>query len=498
MHRTIYSAGLILLWLLLLSLAVQAQQERLLNLEEAYAIAQQNSPDIEQARLSLERSQELLNAQEASLKSRFGFILEPFYYNRASEFNTAFSAWNTSETKSYSGTFIISQPIVLTDGVLALRNQFGWRDSNSDLIAYTQNELFSNRLYLSYDQPLFTYNRTKLALEEVRLDLENAMLNYQLRELELERRVAQSFYTAYQNRMSLQVAREDLLNRQQSSQIIRNKVEAGLAAQEELLQAELDLTSSESQVKNDEVVLANALDEFKQLLGLEITDPINVVAEISQEPVEVDLDKALGHGLQSRLELRQRDINLAISQANVVRAEATNEFKGNVALTYGVVGADEQLNQLYTVPTKNQSLILSLEIPVWDWGEQKSRTKAAEASVKQQNLSTREERKTIEIGIRRAYRNLQNQILQIELARQNVRSAQLTYDINLERYENGDLTSMDLNLFQNQLSQKKIGLVNAMISYKIYLLDLKIQSMWDFEKDKPVVTIQEGSGNEED
>ena len=102
-----------------------------------------------------------------------------------------------------------------------------------------------------------------------------------------------------------------------------------------------------------------------------------------------------------------------------------------------------------------------------------------------------DERKLIQIGIRRAYRNLNNQVLQIDLARQNVRSAQLTYDINLERYENGDLTSMDLNLVQNQLSQRKIGLVNAQINYKLALLDLKVESLWDFEYDRPVVLIQE-------
>jgi hypothetical protein len=38
--------------------------------------------------------------------------------------------------------------------------------------------------------------------------------------------------------------------------------------------------------------------------------------------------------------------------------------------------------------------------------------------------------------------------------------------------------------------------VNAMIYYKIYLLDLKIQSMWDFEKNKPVVILDEVSANE--
>jgi outer membrane protein TolC len=78
-------------------------------------------------------------------------------------------------------------------------------------------------------------------------------------------------------------------------------------------------------------------------------------------------------------------------------------------------------------------------------------------------------------------------VIQIELARENVESAQLTYDINLERYRNGDLTSMDLNLIQNQLSQRKIDLVNSMISYKFSLLDLKIESLWDFEKNQPAL-----------
>ncbi|MEJ2545944.1 MAG: TolC family protein, partial [Calditrichaceae bacterium] len=112
--------------------------------------------------------------------------------------------------------------------------------------------------------------------------------------------------------------------------------------------------------------------------------------------------------------------------------------------------------------------------------------------VRSSKLSEEEEKKDIIIGIRQAYRNVQNQQLQIDIAQQNVKVAQLTYDINLERYENGDLTSMDLNLYQNQLSQKKIGLVDAMIAYKLALLDLKIQSMWDFRKNRPVLEIPEG------
>jgi len=32
-----------------------------------------------------------------------------------------------------------------------------------------------------------------------------------------------------------------------------------------------------------------------------------------------------------------------------------------------------------------------------------------------------------------------------------------------------------------------MGLVGALIDYKLALLDLKTQSLWDFEKDRPVI-----------
>ena len=468
---------------------LKAQEKYTFNFEEALEIAEQNSPEIQQARFSLERSQQNLNAQEASLKSFFSLNLEPFYYSKRNQFESNLSLWIESETKRYSGTVSIRQPLIWTDGVISLNNQFRWTKSKSEipfsgLLRGTDEEYFSNNLYISYDQPIFTYNRTKMGLEEVELDLENALLNYQLRELQLEQLVAQSFYGAYQNKMSLQIAKEEYQNRQGSYNIIKNKVDAGIAAQEELYQAQLDLTTSQSQVQNQQVTLENSLDELKRLLGLNITDEIDIFAEIVQSEADVDLEFAISYGLKNRREIRQREINIALSVNNVTRAGATNEFLGNISLTYGLFGKNEQFNQILTNSDKNQIYNISFQVPIYDWGARDSRIKAAEATVKQNQLNESEENKLIRIGIRRAYRNLQNQVLQVDLAQQNVKSAQLTYDINLERYRNGDLTSMDLNLIQNQLSQRKINLINALIGYKLSLLDLKIESLWDFEKNQ--------------
>jgi hypothetical protein len=54
-------------------------------------------------------------------------------------------------------------------------------------------------------------------------------------------------------------------------------------------------------------------------------------------------------------------------------------------------------------------------------------------------------------------------------------------------YENGDLTGMDLNLYQTQLSERKIAYAQALINYKIELLNLKIQSLFDFENNEPII-----------
>lgn len=48
-----------------------------------------------------------------------------------------------------------------------------------------------------------------------------------------------------------------------------------------------------------------------------------------------------------------------------------------------------------------------------------------------------------------------------------------TYEINLEKYRNGNLTGMDLQQFQNQLTTAKQDYTSAIISYKIELLNLK-------------------------
>jgi len=461
----------------------------ILTLEDAMNIAMKNSPEIIKSELSMTISRENLKAREAATKSLFQFQVTPFFYNQTRQFNSLFSTWNTSETKKIYGDFIISQPVVFTDGRITLQNQLSFQDATSDY-NNTRSKGYSNNLFLSYSQPLFTYNRLRMELDQLKLAVENSTLSYAIQRLYLERTVNQYFYMVYQRKMALGVAEEEFKNQQTGYEIIKSKVEGGLSAMEELYQAELNLTTSKSNLQNAVVSLENAKDDFRQYIGIPLSKEFDIETNIEFKEVLVDLEKAIQNGLETRMELRQREINIENSQDQLTTAKSVNEFAGDVALSVGLFGEDPDFTEIYDRPTRSPEVRVSFNIPIWDWGERKARIKAAEAAVRIEEINLGVERTSVELGIRQTFRSLQNLSMQIEIARQNEKNAQLTYEINLERYTNGDLTGMDLNLFQNQLSEKKINLANSLINYKLELLNLKIQSLWDFENNTSFVPIE--------
>ena len=459
-----------------------------LTLEAAMRIAESNSPTMKTARLNLVRSQENLNAQNAALKSQFSLSVNPIGYTQDRSFNELISKWNSTKTTESYGTFTVAQPIILTDASISLVDKFGYKDSYSEYAGSTTKG-FSNNLALNIDQPLFTYNRTKLQLKELQLALENTQLSYAIQLLALEKDVSTSFYQVYQAQQSLEIARQAYENMQKSYEVSKNKVEAGLLAREEMFQAELNLATTKSDFENDQVTYENAKDNFKIAIGMSLYDDLIVLPNIAVDTVRVDVAFAIDQGLNSRMELRQRKISIESSEFDLIQTKALNEFKGNLGLSIGLFGDNEKFGNIYENPTDNESVSLSLTIPLWDWGERKSRIKASEASIESAKVSLEEEQSSIILSIRKVYRNLLNLQNQIEIARKNVVNAQLAYDLNLEKYKNGDLTGMDLSIYQNQLSEKQLSYTNSLISYKLELLNLKIQTLYDFEKKEPVSPV---------
>lgn len=472
----------------LLLVAKPLYAEMIITMERAIDISAEQSPNLLTAELNLERYERLLSAQRASLKSQFKLSVDPFEYSNDRYLDSRTSEWYTNEQMESSGTFSISQPVLWTGSTISLNNKFGWQNNNSSIDGGTSSSSrsFTNSLYLSLEQPLFTYNELKYDLLSIELDYEDAKLSYAITRLSLEQSIVSQFYSVYMAQQNLLVATEEMEDAQQNYDIISEKVRLDMVARSELFQAELNLSDAESTLLSQELSLETTKDKFKQLLGLPLSTEFSVDAQIDENYVDVSLDMAVEHALSNRLELKQRAITNQNAQISLMEIKDNNSFDGSLSLSFGLSGDNPVFDNIYVSPTRSPSVSLSLSIPIFDWGARKDRIKAQELQINMNKIDEDEELKDIEIEVLTSYRSLNSLIKQIEIAKKSLDNAQQTYDLNVEYYRAGEITGMEMNEYQSQLSSQKISLVQAMVDYKEELLNLKVITLYDFEKKEPI------------
>lgn len=474
-----------LLWLGILW-AAGGQAQEVLTLPKVLDIAFEHSPVLVQSRISLEQSELNLKAQRAALRSQFSLDVTPFRYSRSNVYDSYNSEWYTSETKRSGGTLGISQPIRWTDGTISLVNEFEWQEAMNQNKARS-NTSFNHDLSLRLEQPLFTYNRTKIKLKELELNLENAQLNYAMRKLSVEKSVTTAFYNIYKAQKDLSIARDEYANQKQNYEIIRKKADAGLVRREEYYQARMNMASAEATVYSREISYESVKDQFKLQIGMDLDQDIMVLPDLDLPVVDVDMAVAVGYGLAQRMELRQKEITLEKDVFTLVRTRAENEFKGNISARVGLSALDKRLGNIYDRPTDSEQVGVTLTIPIFDWGARKAKVKSAELGMENDELDLEEEKKSIRADIRDICRNLPVLLRQIEIRKENVDNAAMTYKIQEDKYRDGNLSGMELLQYQTQLTTARQSYTNAVINYKVELLNLKIQSLWDFEKQESVL-----------
>ncbi len=485
--KKITSISLIISGFLMLCSGSTFAQE-ILTLEKALEIAYQQSPSIIQSKMSLEQSELALIQQKASLKSQFSLNLSPFQYTRSTSFDNYNTQWYTRKSMSSGLDFRISQPIKWTDGTLTLSNSFNWQDDDNQSFG-AKSTSFSNNLSLNLEQPIFTYNKTKMQLKRLEFNLEKAKIQYALAQLNIEKNVTSAFYGVYQAYKRLVTAREAFQSQKENYELIKNKVEQGLIAQEELFQAEVTLATNENSLADTEMSYENTKDQFKQTLGLPLDIDISILPNIQIDPVQVDVNQAVKYALDQRMEIRQQQIAIEEGIFSLIEAKDNNKFKGSISARVGLMGQGDKFNGAFSKPDDNETIGVTLTVPLWDWGARKANIRSSELSNENTEISNAEERKSIMLDVRQLCRELPKLLRQIDIARQTVSNAERTYDINVEKYRNGALTGMELKNQQTQLTDAKNALTDAIISYKLRLLDLKIQTLWNFQNNKSYLPV---------
>ena len=465
----------------------------LLTLEESIELAKEKSYTMRNLKEELKIAEYNLKSATSSLKTHIDFNLT------MPEFNQTVRTWDDTTGVSfysikrmdYGGMITINQPLI-TNGNIYWETGL---NSYDDFYNQDRSATFNTRLRLR--QPidaLYGYNAIRSSLRSARLDHERTNKSLRREELNLEYRVSSSYYNLLSLQRSTEIARLDYERQTEANEIAQNKYESGLIREVDALQMEVDLAESQNSYEMALINQESALNSFKELLGIELTDSVVLKDDLLYTIVVVDAEKAVEYALKNRTELRERDIAIEQQEMSIRQRKAdgmirgyvdadiqkTGTSMGDLSTTYGITiqhSATDFINRPI-----NYGVGVTLSVPLLDWGENKARVRAAEARQRQNHLAKEELERSIETEIRNLVAQLNNNLKRLQLLEKNVAIAEKSFAITLQRFTDGDIDSQTLALERNRLNSAYRNHLSAYIAYQLSLADIKRKTLYDFEK----------------
>ncbi|MFC1553183.1 TolC family protein [candidate division KSB1 bacterium] len=477
------------------------QDVMVLTLEDALQIALTQSYNIKTSRTNFEISDlgRQLSLANQKTSTRLSFNL-PSYNQSIREIPTPTgNVYRNDKTISTNANLSITQPLRWTNSDLSLTagyttsNQYS---ENNGKITETHRWTDSFRLRLT--QPLFQPNTKMMEFESSMRDFDYAEKSYEGTENGIWGDVLSAYYGLVRSKRNLEIDEKDFENSRFNFETAQNKYAAGILAEVQMMENELTFKNAENSFEQQKLNYSKAKDNFKRLIGLEQDQEIDVPAEegIEIQFINIDAEIAKQKALENSLNLL-RSRNSLIDQKNNIRVtQAQDKIQANLSGSYGLNESDpfaefwrgdwSWTDELFKDFTQTNSLGLSLNIPIWDSGRRKIRTQRSELQLELSEKAMDYAIEQLDISVQQNLEDLNNARVRIELQSGNVELAQRTYDINLEKFNLGDISTNDLDISNQRLKSAQLNILNARIDYLAALSRLYQTTFWDFENDCPL------------
>ena len=473
----------ILLFSFLLSLSIYSQRQ--ITLEDAIKIAQKNSPDYKA----------LLNQNQASYWRYRNFNASflpqlrldatlPQYsnYTRRLTNDNGQDVFVRSNQARLEGSLSLNQNIALTGGTISLSSQLERVDVFGDnsttgfsvipfSINYNQNSLFYNQFKWNKKIEPLIYEEAKREFIE---NMEQISLN-----------TARRYFALLKAQVQSKIAKSNLSNQDTLFQISKGRFKMGKIAENDLLQIELSVLNSKNDVTTNEINYKRTSQNLSRYLSL---DTENILLNIPKELsiFNVTVKKAIEEAKSNRkavIEFRRKRLQ---AEQNVAEVKGSNRLQLSLNANFGISQQGNTFNDLFQNYNQQQNVMLSIGIPILDWGVSKSRRKLVEANKDLVNTNIVQDKQEFEQEIYLHVLNWQNQRNFLETAKKAQEIAVKRYDITKKRFVLGKITITDLNLALQEKDRSVLSYLNSLEKFWVDYYTLRKLTLFDFIKNKKI------------
>lgn len=302
---------------------------------------------------------------------------------------------------------------------------------------------------------------------------------YQLTELQARETIENTYlqlFTVY-----FQIARlsENTNNLKESLQISKKRLQRAKYQYEYGQSTRLELLNAEVDVNNDSIALLDSQQQFlnqkwslNTILGVQKTADFEVETTVNFATL-TNIEDLISKSKTNNVLLKQNEKNIAISEFNIKINKS--DYLPTVGLTTSY-GWNKSQNPATSFLAKSSSNGLNAGINlswnIFDGGSTKTRIANAKIALENQQIQLQEQIATLENTLRNAWSLYNNKLFVLKAQEQNMISTQNNFDRTREKYNLGQVTSIEFRQAQINLANSKIAYNNTKYDAKLIELQL--------------------------
>jgi outer membrane protein TolC len=391
------------------------------------------------------------------------------------------------EDLQWTGSLNINQPVIWTNSTLSLSGLLYRRDQRDDSPGSSYFRNYYTDLAVQFRQPLLVPNTQAISLRRAELAYEEAKSEFIRNTLDLRYSVTEGFYRLYSAQEEVAIQQDRVEQQELSYNTAQRKYNSGIIAEVDALQFEVDLAAARNDLLAAENRLLSRENSFKNLIGLSLGDSLTLMlSDTSLIRVAIDEPMAVGMAKQTRVDLQRAQNNIERGELTLDEVRARRSIRGDLFLSYGLNNNADSPDILYTGMRDARQAVLSVSIPVFDWGRHGQEIESATANLESARLTAQNLEVEVERDILDLIRSIATAVRRADVTSRSRDIAEKAYDISVKRFESGTIGSTDLSQAQARLLQARLNALEALIDYNLAVADLTRRTAFDFRTGMPV------------
>ncbi len=333
-------------------------------------------------------------------------------------------------------------------------------------VDFTRDYQFS----LSLSLPLFTGGRLTSGFNQAKYNLLSSEEAVRQSEHITVFNAKAAFYGCLLARDFVKVAEEAVEVAEKHFNNVKRLYEVGMASKFDLLRSEVEAANLKPQLIKARNNLKIAELNLKTLLGLDLSQDIEIEGELKFEPTEPDLEDCLSKALVKRPELSQLNYQKKMAGQMLKLARASRLPSLAVSGTYNFWA--DRFNFEKDTWQNYYSVNLALSVPLFNGFSTSAKVAQSKAAIRELDLTTQGFLDMVEFEVSQALLKLNEAKESLLSQGRNVEQAEESLRIAELNFSEGMATTLDVSSAQAALTQAKTNYSQALFDYVISLAQL--------------------------